>query len=62
MNAASDMGALGPNPSNAEIYPIENRQLLGFGLGVLLSISAMIAMYFAGRRKVQTPRLTSKKK
>lgn len=44
-----DWGALGDGPSNAEIYPIENRLLLGFGLGTLLSLSAMIVTWFAGR-------------
>lgn len=49
-SASFDWGALEDNPSNADIYPIENRQLLGFGLGILLSLAAMVMTYFAGRR------------
>ena len=49
-SASFDWGALGPNPSNAEIYPIENQKLLGFGLGMLTSLAALIFAYVGGFR------------
>jgi len=43
------MQALGPLPSNAEVYPIENKLLLGFSSGIVLSFLAMIVTWVAGR-------------
>lgn len=48
-DATSDLDALGPNASNAEIYPIENRQLTGFALGMTLSLLAIVFGGLAGR-------------
>lgn len=49
-DAQSAWNALGPSPSNAEIYPIENKLLLGFVSGLGLSFAAMIVAAFAGAR------------
>ncbi len=48
--ASADWGGLGPNPSNADIYPIENNLLLGFYGGIILSLAALIFSALAGLR------------
>ncbi len=49
-NASADWQGLGPNPSNADIYPIENNLLLGSYGGIFLSLAALIFSALAGRR------------
>ncbi len=49
VRASLEISKLPADASNVTVAPIENRELLGFGLFILSPVFAMVCSFFAGR-------------